>query len=84
MYICTQPIEMDEPVTTQTNEDRMVLRTVYLPPELDAELRKIAFDSDCSKGDLIRESIRTLINSRSKPKPTPKKAAKPTVVPAEG
>lgn len=65
---------MDKTVTTQTNEDRMVLRTVYLPPELDAELRKIAFESDCSKGDLIRESIRSLINSRSQAKPVAGKA----------
>lgn len=68
---------MDKPVTTQTNEDRMVLRTVYLPPELDAELRKIAFESECSKGDLIRESIRTLIDSRTQPKPATKKSKAP-------
>ena len=63
-------------MTTPANEDRMVLRTVYLPPELDAELRKIAYESDCTKSDLIRESVRTLIASRSKPKPAAKKSAK--------
>jgi hypothetical protein len=37
--------------------DRMVLRTVYLPPDLDDALRVWAFRSNVSKGDIIREAV---------------------------
>jgi len=47
-------------------EERMVLRTVYLPPELDAELRKIAYDDGRTKGDLIRDSIRAWVQARQR------------------
>lgn len=39
-------------------EDKMVLRTVYLPFELDQELKSIAFRDDRSKNDLIRELVK--------------------------
>lgn len=37
--------------------ERMVLRTVYLPPELDEKLRVSAFRAKLSKGDVIRRAI---------------------------
>lgn len=39
------------------NEKALVLRTVYLNPERDEELRQIAFENKISKGDLIRQLI---------------------------
>jgi plasmid stability protein len=36
---------------------RMVLRTVYLPPELDEKLKLRAFQAGRSKNDLIRDAI---------------------------
>ena len=39
-------------------KDNMVLRTVYLPINLDRELRQLAFSRDVSKADLIRDFIR--------------------------
>ena len=36
---------------------RMVLRTVYLPPDIDDELRVRAFRSNQTKNDLIREAV---------------------------
>ncbi len=36
----------------------MVLRTVYLPPELDEALKQLAFKSSTSKGALIRQALR--------------------------
>lgn len=36
---------------------RMVLRTVYLPPGVDDELRVRAFHSNQTKNDLIREAV---------------------------
>ncbi|WP_374550957.1 ribbon-helix-helix domain-containing protein [Sphingobium yanoikuyae] len=40
------------------SKDNMVLRTVYLPINLDRELRQLAFSRDVSKADLIRDFIR--------------------------
>lgn len=39
------------------SSERMVLRTVYLPPELDEKLRVSAFRAKLSKGDVIRHAI---------------------------
>lgn len=39
-------------------EDKMVLRTVYLPFDLDQELKSIAFRDDLSKNALIRELVK--------------------------
>ncbi|HZU51573.1 MAG TPA: CopG family transcriptional regulator [Sphingomicrobium sp.] len=38
-------------------KENMVLRTVYLPLDLDRELRQLAFSRDVSKADLIRDFI---------------------------
>ncbi len=38
-------------------DERMVLRTVYLTPDVDEELRIQAFQLDRSKNDLIREAV---------------------------
>jgi len=38
-------------------EGNLVLRSVYLPEELDSRLREFAFLQGRSKGDLIREAI---------------------------
>lgn len=46
--------------------ERMVLRTVYLPPELDEKLRIYAFREKLSKGDVMRTAIaRVLGNDES-------------------
>lgn len=37
--------------------DRMVLRTIYLTEELDAQLRQRAFEEKKSKGALMREYV---------------------------
>lgn len=37
--------------------DNMVLRTVYLPPELDHKIGALAFTESVSKGDVIREML---------------------------
>lgn len=39
------------------NEQVLVLRTIYLNPENDEELRKLAFDNKISKASLIRRLI---------------------------
>ena len=46
--------------------DRMVLRTVYLPVSLDEQLKKLAYEDDTSKGELIRESVKAMVRSRVK------------------
>ena len=53
-YICTYERKrrnMSEPA------EKMVLRTVYLPPALDEKLRVHAFRSKVSKNDLVRRAI---------------------------
>lgn len=39
-------------------EDKMVLRTVYLPFHLDQELKSIAFRGDRSRNDLVLELVK--------------------------
>jgi len=39
-------------------EGNLVLRSVYLPEELDGRIRAIAFLTGRSKGDLIRDVLR--------------------------
>lgn len=43
--------------------ENMVLRTVYLPKDLDLLLKAAAFRDSKSKNDLIRELIQTGINA---------------------
>lgn len=44
-----------------SEEDKMVLRTVYLPAELDDRLKRKAFAEGVTKGALIREAVTLLI-----------------------
>jgi hypothetical protein len=47
---------------------RMVLRTVYLTPEVDEKLRIGAFEAGRSKNDLIRDAITQFLGGRGKAK----------------
>jgi plasmid stability protein len=47
--------------------DRMVLRTVYLPPDLDEKLKLRAFQARRSKNDLIREAISSALEGGDTP-----------------
>lgn len=47
-------------------DEAMVLRTVYLPLALDEALKKLAYEEDVSKGELIRESVMAMVESRTK------------------
>lgn len=40
-----------------TPNENMVLRTIYLPKEIDRRLKALAFAQDISKGELIRKLI---------------------------
>jgi hypothetical protein len=40
------------------NGSRLAARTVYLPVELDADLRAMAFDLHATENDLVRELLR--------------------------
>ncbi len=58
--------------------EKMVLRTVYLPPSLDEKLRVHAFRSKVSKNDLMRKAIeRELADVPGFGKEPAKAAAKP-------
>jgi predicted transcriptional regulator len=50
-------------VSESVEEDQgsMVLRTVYLPAQLDDELKKLAFHGSTSKGALIRKALYNLV-----------------------
>lgn len=41
------------------SDEKMVLRTVYLPREIDDQLRLIAFRSGTTKGDLVRNFVKS-------------------------
>ncbi len=45
------------------SSDNMVLRTVYLPRELDQQLKSAAFRNERSKNDVIRELIQVGLQS---------------------
>ena len=45
--------------------EKMVLRTVYLPPDLDEKLRLEAFWSKTTKNDVIREAVAEWFASRA-------------------
>ncbi|WP_293920217.1 CopG family transcriptional regulator [Sphingobium sp. UBA5915] len=44
----------------------MVLRTIYLPPDVDQALKSAAIRGSRSKGDLIRELIKTGLEAKRK------------------
>ena len=44
----------------------MVLRTVYLPRELDDKLRQIAYEERKSKNEIIRTFLNTALDSHTK------------------
>ena len=44
--------------------NNMVLRTIYLPPDIDQALKAAAIRGARSKGDLIRELIRTGLDAK--------------------
>ncbi len=46
------------------DDENMVLRTVYLPRELDDHLRSVAFTNEVSKGNLMRELISEGLQAR--------------------
>ena len=46
-------------------DTRMVLRTVYLPPELDNQLRVHAFRSKQTKNDVIREAVALWLSAKA-------------------
>lgn len=48
---------------------RMVLRTVYLPPDVDHKLRIKAFEGRSSKNDLIREAVTQYLGGNAKAAP---------------
>jgi len=50
-----------------TEETTMVLRTVYLPQELDSQLKRDAFNQGKSKNDIIREAVREHFARRNAP-----------------
>ena len=54
---------------------RMVLRTVYLTPEVDEKLRVGAFQAGRSKNDLIRDAITQFLTGSGEPAKTRSKAA---------
>lgn len=43
------------------DQGSMVLRTVYLPAQLDEQLKKLAFHGSTSKGALIRKALYNLV-----------------------
>jgi hypothetical protein len=49
-----------------TGDAKMVLRTVYLPLDLDRDLRGIAFREERSKGDLMRDLLVEALEQRRK------------------
>jgi plasmid stability protein len=49
-------------------DTRMVLRTVYLTPEVDEKLRIGAFQAGRSKNDLIRDAITQFLTGAGKAK----------------
>ncbi|MHA3842024.1 ribbon-helix-helix domain-containing protein [Sphingomonas aestuarii] len=46
--------------------NNMVLRTIYLPPDVDQALKSAAIRGSRSKGDLIRELIKTGLETKRK------------------
>lgn len=69
MYISTQ---MEKSMPTSPTA-KLVLRTVYIEPTIDEQLRTMAFDNRTSKNDLIRDFIKLGIKAaRTEGVATPK------------
>ncbi|WP_300071787.1 ribbon-helix-helix domain-containing protein [uncultured Ruegeria sp.] len=49
----------------QSTDEKMVLRTVFLPASIDKLLKGIAFDENKSKSELIRQYISQGLEERS-------------------
>ncbi|MEA9899602.1 hypothetical protein [Xanthomonas campestris] len=47
-------------------DENMVLRSVYLPPELDHKIGALAFTESVSKGDVIREMLEKGLSASGK------------------
>ncbi|MBO9855089.1 hypothetical protein [Xanthomonas phaseoli] len=47
-------------------DENMVLRSVYLPPDLDHKIGALAFTESVSKGDVIREMLEKGLNASGK------------------
>jgi predicted transcriptional regulator len=45
------------------NNENMVLRTIYLPPDLDERLREIAFHTHSSKNEVMRCAIEAFVSA---------------------
>lgn len=48
-----------------SDQENMVLRSVFLPPELDDTLRRLAYEGNCSKGELIRAAVQTWVHDHN-------------------
>lgn len=49
----------------EATDEKMVLRTVFLPASIDKLLKGIAFDENKSKSELIRQYIAQGLDERS-------------------
>jgi hypothetical protein len=62
-------IKEAENMSESDNQENMVLRTVFLPPALDARVRAQASKAGISKGELIREVLERHIPLQHPAKP---------------
>ena len=65
----------------ESDTRNMVLRTVFLPPALDDQLRDVAFHLRVSKGDLIRSLVLNGLAALDPQSPAPSRASKKRVTP---
>ncbi|MCC5062969.1 hypothetical protein [Xanthomonas campestris] len=47
-------------------DENMILRSVYLPPDLDHKIGALAFTESVSKGDVIREMLEKGLSASGK------------------
>lgn len=60
------------------SDPKMVLRTVYLPPDFDEKLRVRAFRTNQSKGDLVRKALAQVLDNEREEDARPSKAKSST------